>query len=67
VALDRGIGGAGVRGTPDGAGQKFWRRRRWGVARRQEADVEGLMIDFYQAGSHENFYDELKRYLKSEG
>lgn len=29
-------------------------------------DVEFLIIDFYQVGSHENFYDELKRYLKSE-
>ncbi len=23
-----------------------------------------LWIDFYKVGSHENFYDELKRYLK---
>lgn len=36
-------------------------------ARRQGVDVELLIIDFYQVGSHENFYDELKRYLKSEG
>lgn len=34
---------------------------------RQGVDVELLIIDFYQIGSHENFYDELKRYLKSEG
>ena len=27
------------------------------------AAIEWLMIDFYQVGSHENFYDELKRYL----
>lgn len=27
------------------------------------AAIEWLMIDFYQIGSHENFYDELKRYL----
>ena len=33
---------------------------------RQGADVELLFIDFYQVGSHENFYDELKRYPKSE-
>ncbi|WP_242508603.1 type II toxin-antitoxin system RelE/ParE family toxin [Rhodocyclus purpureus] len=33
---------------------------------RQEADVELLLIDFYKVGSHENFYDELKRYLRSE-
>ena len=36
-------------------------------AQRQGIDLELLIIDFYQAGSHENFYDELKRYLKSEG
>ena len=24
-----------------------------------------ILIDFYQVGSHENFYEELKRYLKS--
>ncbi|MBI3522942.1 MAG: type II toxin-antitoxin system RelE/ParE family toxin [Betaproteobacteria bacterium] len=36
-------------------------------ARRQGVDVELLMIDFYQAGLHENFYGELKRYLKSGG
>lgn len=35
--------------------------------RRQGVDVELLMIDFYQLGAHENFYDDLKRYLKSEG
>ena len=33
---------------------------------REGVDVELLIIDFYQVGSHENFYDELKRYLKSE-
>ena len=27
--------------------------------------VDLLIIDFYRVGSHENFYDELKRYLKS--
>ena len=36
-------------------------------ARNQGAGVELLIIDFYQVGTHENFYDELKRYLKSEG
>lgn len=34
---------------------------------RQSAAVEFLVIDFYQVGSHENFYDELKRYLRAEG
>ena len=35
-------------------------------ARSQGVEVELLMIDFYQVGLHENFYDALKRYLKSE-
>lgn len=30
------------------------------------AAIECLLIDFYQVGSHENFYDELKRYLALE-
>jgi len=29
-------------------------------------DIELLLIDFYQVGAHENFYDALKRYLKAE-
>jgi len=37
------------------------------AAKQQGVGVELLMIDFYQVGSHENFYEELKRYLKSEG
>lgn len=28
--------------------------------------LEFLVIDFYKVGTHENFYDELKRYLKEE-
>lgn len=28
--------------------------------------VEFLVIDFYQLGSHENFYEELKQYLRHE-
>ena len=28
--------------------------------------VEFLVIDFYKVGSHENFYDELKRYVREE-
>ena len=28
--------------------------------------VQFLVIDFYKVGTHENFYDELKRYLKEE-
>ena len=27
--------------------------------------MELLFIDFYQIGTHENFYDDLKNYLKS--
>nr|SPS05964.1 conserved protein of unknown function [Candidatus Nitrotoga fabula] len=34
---------------------------------RHGVGVELQIIDFYQVGLHENFYDELKRYLKSEG
>lgn len=29
------------------------------------AVIEILVIDFYQAGTHENFYTELKKYLKA--
>jgi len=36
-------------------------------ARSRGASFDFLIIDFYQVGLHENFYDELKRYLKSEG
>lgn len=28
-------------------------------------EIELLAVDFYKVGSHENFYEELKRYLKS--
>ena len=31
-----------------------------------EMEIEFLVIDFYQVGSHENFYDTLKRYLREE-
>jgi hypothetical protein len=30
----------------------------------QEVEVEFLTIDFYQVGTHENFYASLKRYMK---
>ena len=32
-----------------------------------DAPLEFLVIDFYQIGSHENFYDELKNHLRQEG
>ena len=32
----------------------------------QGAPLEFLGIDFYQVGSHENFYDDLKNYLRQE-
>jgi len=36
-------------------------------AQREQADQIGfLIIDFYQVGSHENFFDTLKRYLREE-
>jgi mRNA-degrading endonuclease RelE of RelBE toxin-antitoxin system len=33
---------------------------------RHDEPVEFMAIDFYQVGSHENFYDTLKRYLREE-
>jgi hypothetical protein len=30
----------------------------------KELPVEFLVIDFYQVGTHENFYEALKRYLR---
>ena len=32
---------------------------------RENVQVELLFIDFYQVGMHENFYADLKKYLKS--
>jgi hypothetical protein len=32
----------------------------------KDLPLEFLIIDFYQVGSHENFYDELKHYLQQE-
>ena len=32
----------------------------------QDTPLEFLIIDFYQVGSHENFYDELKLYPRQE-
>ncbi len=34
--------------------------------RERATAVEFLVIDFYQVGTHENFYDTLKRYLREE-
>jgi hypothetical protein len=31
-----------------------------------DAPLEFLIIDFYQVGVHENFYAELKQYLRQE-
>lgn len=44
-------------------------RQEYLVAYRPPArnvSVEFPIIDFYQVGSHENFYDELKQYLRQE-
>lgn len=30
------------------------------------AEIEFFVIDFYKIGTHENFYDELKRYIDEE-
>lgn len=32
----------------------------------KNAPIEFLIIDFYQVGVHENFYKELKQYLRHE-
>jgi hypothetical protein len=32
----------------------------------KSAPIEFLIIDFYQVGVHENFYKELKKYLRHE-
>ncbi len=33
---------------------------------KKDVATKFLVIDFYQLGSHENFYDELKHYLRKE-
>ena len=35
-------------------------------AAKKDLPLEFLIIDFYQVGTHENFYDELKQYLRQE-
>ena len=48
-------------------GIAFLNSRKFLVAYQFGKDPEHLnilWIDFYKVGSHENFYDELKRYLK---
>jgi hypothetical protein len=55
---------AGIRGY------KFrFNRQEYLVAYRPPVDdlpLEFLIVDFYQVGSHENFYAELKHYLRQE-
>jgi len=44
-------------------------RQEYLMAYRSSKDderVEFLVIDFYQVGAHENFYAELKQYLRQE-
>ena len=44
-------------------------RQEYLIAYRASAkgvSLEFLGIDFYQVGSHENFYDDLKNYLRQE-
>jgi hypothetical protein len=33
---------------------------------KKDAPLEFLIIDFYQVGVHENFYDDLKHYLRQD-
>jgi hypothetical protein len=35
-------------------------------APKEDAPMEFLIVDFYQVGVHENFYAELKQYLRQE-
>jgi hypothetical protein len=35
-------------------------------APKKDLPLEFLIIDFYQVGTHENFYNELKQYLRQE-
>ena len=50
--------------------QKFrFNRHEYLIAYRppaKDAPLEFLIIDFYQVGVHENFYDALKKYLRNE-
>jgi hypothetical protein len=32
----------------------------------EDVEIEFLVIDFYKVGVHENFYNELKHYIKEE-
>ena len=47
---------------------RFNRQDYWVAYRAPKKDLplEFLIIDFYQVGTHENFYDELKQYLRQE-
>ena len=36
------------------------------TADRSTLEIEFLVIDFYKVGPHENFYEDLKRYIKEE-
>jgi plasmid stabilization system protein ParE len=41
-------------------------RQEYLIAYRHNAEtIEILLIDFYKIGTHENFYTELKKYLKT--
>ncbi|MBS4095811.1 MAG: type II toxin-antitoxin system RelE/ParE family toxin [Sulfuricella sp.] len=42
--------------------------REWLIAYHvKEGIVEVVLIDFFQIGTHENFYQDLKAYLQSKG
>ena len=43
-----------------------WKYNREVADTVSDCEIEFLVIVFYKAGSHENFYDDLKRYLKEE-
>lgn len=74
ICKDPAIGEAKVGDLTGISVYKFrFNRQEYLVAYRPPQELQGkvmnveiLFMDFYQVGSHENFYEELKRYLKEE-
>ena len=46
--------------------QEYLMAYRPSTARHVAEGIDILLIDFYQVGAHENFYDALKKYLRAE-
>jgi hypothetical protein len=45
---------------------RFNRQEYLMAYKKTSTGIDLLLIDFYQVGTHENFYDDLKKYLKDE-